>query len=135
MQCYTCLRYFAEIYCDIYIVSYIVRYIVIVWYIAERLIRNSCSVISVWDIENVPQSFSGMFSVSGGNIFFSSIQTSERSKFIHFLNCFVYLENCNFLCFMLFAHMQTYSVFIPFIPSILFCFSHLIFWPPKLPCH
>ena len=41
-----------------------------------RLIRNSCSVISVWDIENLLQSFSGMFPVSGGNIFFSWIQTS-----------------------------------------------------------
>ena len=32
-----------------------------------------------WDIENVLQSFSGMFSVSGGNIFFSGIQTSDES--------------------------------------------------------
>ena len=59
----------------------LVHSILLLWYCGERLIRNSCSVISVWDIENVPQSFVGMFSVSGGNIFFSRIQTSERSRF------------------------------------------------------
>ena len=49
------------------------------WYFWEVNKKFLQCYIRGWDIENVLQSFSGMFSVSGGNIFFSGIQTSDES--------------------------------------------------------